>query len=276
MPGRGPDRGHGQSRRRAGRRRARPMARPLVGRGRPHRGAGNRGDHRRSHLPDAAAPGVLRRLGQGPQRDERAPISGDGGRRLGGGSPPHAGFDGLDASHPGPRRLPGRQHVLRRRRPCRAVRLPGHRGVHARRRSGLLRHREPRPRHRLGDRAGLVPTLAERSGVGRGARVGHRRAVGPIPRRGAVLRVLPDDRGRRDGPHRRAPARVAGGHLRALRARRRRVEPATCCERPGAASCFPLFAALTGRSGHGLAERLATSSRIVAYTLGLWVRAGRV
>ena len=40
------------------------------------------------------------------------------------------------------------------------------------------------------------------------ARVGHRRAVGPIPRRGAVLRVLPDDRGRGDGPHRRAPARA--------------------------------------------------------------------
>ena len=72
------------------------------------------------------------------------------------------------ASHPGPRRLPGRQHVLRRRRPCRAVRLPGHRGVHAGGRSGLLRHREPRPRHRLGDRAGPVRALAGRPGRRKG------------------------------------------------------------------------------------------------------------
>ena len=54
-----------------------------VGRGRPDRGAGNRGGHQRSHLPDAAAPGVLRRLGQGPQRHERPPAGRDGGRRLG-------------------------------------------------------------------------------------------------------------------------------------------------------------------------------------------------
>ena len=63
--------------------------------------------------------------------------------------PEMLGSLGTGAEHPGARRLPGRQYVLRRRRPGRAARLPGHRGVRAGGRPGLLRHREPLALHRF-------------------------------------------------------------------------------------------------------------------------------
>ena len=145
-PGRRPARGHVPRRRRARRRRARPLARHLVGQGR--RAGRGRGHPQpgRPDLPGRRADGVRRGLGQDPRRPaSTSPAS------------IRAVRDGFNAAIPrlladlaqapdddDPRRLPGRQPRVRRRRCRRGVRLPADRHRQRQLRPRLLRDPEPR------------------------------------------------------------------------------------------------------------------------------------